>query len=144
MSTHGKEAIAKFKAEHPLARRQTTSQEYSVNKKGEKLVPVIAFPGDSNTPSAVSSTKETDAGGVEVKTDKQRYKFLVPSNDTFGRFIGAFRKYVPIEETHALFFLTSTGVMIPVSALMSNVYERYKDEDGFLYVLYAKENTFGM
>lgn len=29
------------------------------------------------------------------------------------------------------------------AALMSHVYERYKDEDGFLYVTYSGENTFG-
>lgn len=27
--------------------------------------------------------------------------------------------------------------------LVSNIYERYKDEDGFLYITYSGENTFG-
>lgn len=26
---------------------------------------------------------------------------------------------------------------------MSTIYEQYKDDDGFLYVLYSGENTFG-
>ncbi len=26
---------------------------------------------------------------------------------------------------------------------MSSIYEEHKDEDGFLYVLYSSENTFG-
>lgn len=26
---------------------------------------------------------------------------------------------------------------------MSTIYEQYKDEDGFLYVVYSGENTFG-
>ncbi len=26
---------------------------------------------------------------------------------------------------------------------MSHIYEKYKDEDGFLYVTYSGENTFG-
>jgi GABA(A) receptor-associated protein len=29
------------------------------------------------------------------------------------------------------------------AALMSHIYEKYKDEDGFLYVTYSGENTFG-
>lgn len=28
-------------------------------------------------------------------------------------------------------------------ALMSALYEEYKDEDGFLYMTYSGENTFG-
>jgi len=29
------------------------------------------------------------------------------------------------------------------AALMSSVYEDHKDEDGFLYITYSGENTFG-
>ena len=29
------------------------------------------------------------------------------------------------------------------AALMSDVYEDHKDEDGFLYITYSGENTFG-
>lgn len=31
----------------------------------------------------------------------------------------------------------------PPAALMSSVYEDHKDEDGFLYITYSGENTFG-
>lgn len=31
----------------------------------------------------------------------------------------------------------------PAAALMSSVYEDHKDEDGFLYITYSGENTFG-
>ena len=33
--------------------------------------------------------------------------------------------------------------MLPAAALMSSVYEDHKDEDGFLYITYSGENTFG-
>lgn len=29
------------------------------------------------------------------------------------------------------------------AALMSDIYEDHKDEDGFLYITYSGENTFG-
>ena len=29
------------------------------------------------------------------------------------------------------------------AAMMSSIYEEYKDEDGFLYFTYSGENTFG-
>jgi GABA(A) receptor-associated protein len=31
----------------------------------------------------------------------------------------------------------------PTAALMSQVYKEHKDEDGFLYVTYSGESTFG-
>lgn len=30
-----------------------------------------------------------------------------------------------------------------LASLMSEIYAQYKDEDGFLYILYSGENTFG-
>ncbi len=34
-------------------------------------------------------------------------------------------------------------VLARAAALMSDVYEDHKDEDGFLYITYSGENTFG-
>merc|ERR1711939_818636 len=34
-------------------------------------------------------------------------------------------------------------VLPPTAALMSSIYEEHKDEDGFLYISYSGENTFG-
>jgi hypothetical protein len=33
--------------------------------------------------------------------------------------------------------------LLCAAALMSSVYEDHKDEDGFLYITYSGENTFG-
>ena len=32
---------------------------------------------------------------------------------------------------------------LPAAALMADVYSDHKDEDGFLYITYSGENTFG-
>ena len=34
--------------------------------------------------------------------------------------------------------------LVPAAALMSAIYEENKDEDGFLYMTYSGENTFGL
>lgn len=36
-----------------------------------------------------------------------------------------------------------TCMILLAAALMSDVYEDHKDEDGFLYITYSGENTFG-
>ncbi|KAK9924538.1 hypothetical protein M0R45_032903 [Rubus argutus] len=35
------------------------------------------------------------------------------------------------------------NILPPNAALMSAVYEEHKDEDGFLYITYSGESTFG-
>lgn len=35
------------------------------------------------------------------------------------------------------------AISVLIAALMSTVYEEQKDEDGFLYVQYSGESTFG-
>jgi GABA(A) receptor-associated protein len=40
-------------------------------------------------------------------------------------------------------FLFVNGVIPPTAALMNTIYEEHKDEDGFLYISYSGENTFG-
>jgi GABA(A) receptor-associated protein len=40
--------------------------------------------------------------------------------------------------------VVSTNIYVfCIADLISNIYERYKDEDGFLYITYSGENTFG-
>jgi GABA(A) receptor-associated protein len=40
-------------------------------------------------------------------------------------------------------FLFTNGTIPSSSEKMINVYNKYKDNDGYLYVNYAFENTFG-
>lgn len=81
--------------------------------------------------------------------DKQ--KFLVPKEITLGKFIFEVRKHIKLEPTDAIFIFVQQTVearvvfvIPPTSALMSHLYERYNDADGFLYLTYSGENTFGM
>ncbi len=40
-------------------------------------------------------------------------------------------------------FMFVRNVLPPTAALMADVYADHKDEDGFLYITYSGENTFG-
>ena len=42
-----------------------------------------------------------------------------------------------------MYYLCVTCMVLRAAALMSDVYEDHKDEDGFLYITYSGENTFG-
>jgi GABA(A) receptor-associated protein len=40
-------------------------------------------------------------------------------------------------------FLFANNKLVSGSAIIGNVYDYSKDTDGFLYIQYSKENTFG-
>lgn len=85
---------------------------------------------------------------VEIKDpsidipDIDKKKFLVPNDLTVGQFIFVVRKRIQLSPEKALFcFIDDT---IPsTNSLMSQLYTDHKDEDGFLYISYTGENTFG-
>ena len=42
-----------------------------------------------------------------------------------------------------ILYLFVNGNLPTTSEQMNNIYDKYKSEDGFLYVTYSGENTFG-
>ena len=72
----------------------------------------------------------------------EKTKFLVPSTTTVARFIHEIRKYVNLDSEQSIYIFVKDT--IPQSSLIiQQIYQRYKDPDGFLYVTYSGENTFG-
>lgn len=74
--------------------------------------------------------------------DIDKKKFLVPSDLTVGQFIYVVRKRIKLTPEQAIYLFVD-GMIPPTSALLSNCYENNRDPDGFLYVKYCCENTFG-
>ena len=72
--------------------------------------------------------------------DKQKY--LVPMDMTIGQFIYVIRKRIKLQPNEALFVLVNNSLM-PSNKLIQSVYETNKSNDGFLYITYSSENTFG-
>ena len=75
-------------------------------------------------------------------TEIDKKKYLVPADLTMGQFQYVIRKRIKLDQTQALFiFINNT--LPTTSTLISQIYEDKKDEDGFLYITYSSENTFG-
>lgn len=66
----------------------------------------------------------------------------MPSDLTVGQFVYVIRRRIHLPSEKAIFIFVN-DILPPTAALMSSIYTQYKDEDGFLYVLYSGENTFG-
>jgi len=69
-------------------------------------------------------------------------KFLVPYELTMGEFLHVIRKRMRLNAQDALFLFVNEQI-ITGSAIIGHIYEALRDPDGFLYIYYAKESTFG-
>ena len=74
--------------------------------------------------------------------DIDKEKFLVPIDMSISQFMFIIRKRIDLDSSKAL-FITINGMLVNGSKIISEVYQSMKDEDGFLYVTYAGESTFG-
>lgn len=74
------------------------------------------------------------------KIDKEKY--LVPRDLTMNQFIFTIRKRIKLKEHESIFVMVDSR-LCPSNARFSEIYEDYIDDDGFLYVVYTSENTFG-
>jgi GABA(A) receptor-associated protein len=74
--------------------------------------------------------------------DIDKNKYLVPNDLTVGQFIYVIRKRIKLPAEAALFLFVN-GTIPAASMLIITLYEDAKDADGFLYITYANENTFG-
>jgi GABA(A) receptor-associated protein len=108
--------------QRPLEKRIQDSKQLS--HKYYDRVPVIVKPGNVRTP------------------ETENFKYLVPKTTTVGQFVDTIRKRTQLKSYQALFIFVD-GVLPPTSSSMLNVYNEHHDEDGFLYIMYSLENTFG-
>lgn len=112
-----------FKKDHSLEYRKVESQK--IRTKYPERVPVIV---------------EKVANSDIKQIDKRKY--LVPNEITVAQFMWIVRKRIDMPAEKAIFLFVNK--VIPSAAKsMGELYEEQKDDDGFLYIQYSGENTFG-
>jgi len=76
--------------------------------------------------------------------DIDKHKYLVPHDITIGQFMYVIRKRIRLPASSALFlFVGNQATLLPINTEMSNVYNNFRNIDGFLYIIYSRENVFG-
>ena len=74
--------------------------------------------------------------------DIDKNKFLCPDNLSVGQFIYVIRKRITLTPDKAMFLFVNNTLPLS-SALMKEIYAQHHDIDGFLYITYTGESTFG-
>lgn len=113
-----------FKSEYPFEKRKAESER--IGEKFQNRIPVIC-----------EKAEKSDIPEVDKR------KYLVPADLTVGQFVYVIRKRIMLPPEKAIFIFVN-DTLPPTASLMSQVYQEHKDKDGFLYVTYSGENTFGL
>jgi GABA(A) receptor-associated protein len=112
----------KFKDKHTFMERK--EQSTTIMQKYPTRVPVICERLNNSLP-------EID-----------RKKYLVPDDLTMNNFLFVIRKRLKLKSEMAMYLFVNNKIMAPMT-LMTQIYDENADSDGFLYITYAGENTFG-
>ena len=72
----------------------------------------------------------------------KKCKFLVPHDLTMGQFMYIIRRRIQISSETGL-FLFINNTLPPTHQILIDIYNKHKSEDGFLYITYSGEQTFG-
>lgn len=70
-------------------------------------------------------------------------KFLAPKELTVGQFLFVVKRRLKLSSEQAMYLLANDKTLLNASATMCAAFEQHRNDDGFLYVTYAIENTFG-
>lgn len=72
----------------------------------------------------------------------KRKKYLVERDFTLGNLMYIIRKHLELSPDIAIYLLIGTK-LYPASELLGFIYDNNADNDGFLYINYSGESTFG-
>ena len=74
--------------------------------------------------------------------DIDKNKYLVPNDLNMNQFVYIIRKRIKLDQSQSIFLMINNTIC-PSNPPVGSVYDDYKDDDGFLYIKYTNENTFG-
>jgi hypothetical protein len=116
-----------------LTYEQTTSLEARINKsstilkKYTNMVPILL---------------EKNKSDKILKGNIQKSKYIIHRDTTIAQVLVILRERLGIQSSQAIYISCSNNI-IPGSFSLGELYDKYKKNDGFLYLEYCSENVFG-
>lgn len=111
-----------------MSKTITPSEVDTVMKKHPGRVPVYV-------------KRATNVNGTQLP-EINRHKFLIPQDFTLHALQHTIRIYLKLKPEQAIFLFINNTIPIYTQTLLQ-LYDKYRSEDGLLYVTYSTENTFG-
>lgn len=82
-------------------------------------------------------------GNDQEMPNIDRKKYLVPNDLGVNQFIYIIRRRMKLKPEKSLYIFVNNSIIPHTGGCISEYYHKYKDDDGFLYISYSGENTFG-
>ena len=117
--------------------RSSFMSNHSFNKRYDESQRIRA-----KYPDRVPIICEKDPRSRDIP-DIDRKKYLVPEDLSIANFMYVIRKRIKISPDKSIYLFIDNHIMPATAQLISILYNEYKNEDGFLYITYAGESTFG-
>ena len=116
---------SKFKKENPDKKKRKELSE-SLIKENPGKIPVIF---EKEETSKLEDIKKT--------------RYLLDDNFTVGDFLKMVRKHMKLNEGEALYLSVKAKYNLTSEKVLGDIYELYKDNDGFLYIMYSSQVIMG-
>lgn len=117
---------------------QSTFQEkYDFSKRYDQSQSILSKYNDK-IPIIIEKLKNITSHINEIS----KTKYLVPDDLTVSQLMCIIRKYLDLPSSDSI-YLFSNDILLSPSESLYTTYGKYKDTDGFLYIFYTTENTFG-
>ncbi|XP_071444607.1 microtubule-associated protein 1 light chain 3 alpha-like [Hetaerina americana] len=123
--SNGKNNYSSYKTRKSFATRK--EEVKAIRKKFPTKVPVIV--------------EKYDKEKALPLLDKT--KFLVPKEITMSQFVSIIRNRSELKSHQAFYLLINNKSITSMSKTVAQIYNEYKEEDGFLYITYASQEAFG-
>tara|TARA_B000000557_G_scaffold141980_1_gene115254 strand:- start:20 stop:373 length:354 start_codon:yes stop_codon:yes gene_type:complete len=112
-------------------------QKFSFNKRLDESIRM-----HQKYPDRVCVIVEKSKNSINIP-DIDRTKFLIPKDLTVGNFMYVIRKRIHLSPEKSIYLFINNLVMPTISTTFAELYDSHKHKDGFLYIYYAGESTFG-
>lgn len=110
-------------------------EEFTLNQRYEESIKIMKkYP--SRIPIIVEKCEQCKFNEIDKR------KYLVPKDLNMNQFTFIIRKRIKLDPSQAIFLMID-NTLCPSNTNIGDVYDSHHSEDGFLYVKYASENTFG-
>ena len=73
----------------------------------------------------------------------EKTKFMFPKDLSMGLVMKFVRDRLPLSPNESLYFFVNETVLVSASTTVGEVYQMYAEEDGFVYMTFASQETFG-
>lgn len=113
-----------FKMQHSFDKRKEESKK--ITEKFPDKVPVIIEKGES-----------------PLLPNPAKQKYLLKKDLTIGQYLYIIREQIKIDATQSIFLIVNDTYIPSNASTLGEIYEKYADKDGFLYITYSTQEVFG-